>query len=238
MLAALVASLCLPRTVQAQSDSQSELPTEVAGIRIPKSAAARKAAQFARTSCPPFLFNHCMRTFLFGAVAMQQQRAAYSADDAFIAASLHDLGLLAAFETSNGSFELDGADRAVQLARESGLAVADANQIWWAIALHDARFAMAEHQGGTAMLVAMGAGSDVVGPDPDAIDGRRTAEIVAAFPRLQFKQRFTTLLIDHCHRKPLSQKGTWLEGLCREQSPDAFERRRIENAIAAAPFSE
>ncbi|MBV8208446.1 MAG: hypothetical protein JO133_00125 [Burkholderiaceae bacterium] len=215
-----------------------DLPTEVGGIHLPRSPAAVKAAQLARASCPPFLFNHCMRTFLFGAVAMEHQRATYSADDAFIAASLHDLGLLVPFETRNGSFELDGADRAVQLAREGGLGAADAEQIWWAIALHDARFAMAEHQGGTAMLVAMGAGSDVVGPDLDTIEAKRTAQIVAAFPRLQFKQRFTTLLIDHCHRKPLSQKGTWLEGLCREQSPDASERRRIERAIAAAPFSE
>ena len=55
--------------------------------------------------------------------------------------------------------------------------------------------------------------------------------------RLQFKRRFTQLAIDHCRRKPASQRGTWLEGLCREQVPGAFADT-VEQDIAAAPFSE
>jgi hypothetical protein len=62
-------------------------------------------------------------------------------------------------------------------------------------------------------------------------------EIVAEFPRLHFKQRFTALLIDHCHRKPLSQRGTWLEGLCRQQVPEAW-KETVEQEIAGAPFDE
>jgi hypothetical protein len=37
--------------------------------------------------------------------------------------------------------------------------------------------------------------------------------------------------------KPLSQRGTWLEGLCREQVPSAWSRT-FEEQIAAAPFAE
>lgn len=87
------------------------------------------------------------------------------------------------------------------------------------------------------MLVAMGAGCDVDGPDENAIEARQIKEIVAAFPRLQFKQRFTALAVDHCKRKPLSQRGTWLEGLCREQVPSAWTDT-VEREIADAPFSE
>jgi hypothetical protein len=87
------------------------------------------------------------------------------------------------------------------------------------------------------MLVASGAGSDVDGPDPTVIDTARTAEIVAAFPRLQFKKQFTALASAHCRRKPLSQRGTWLEGLCREQVPSAWTET-VEREIASAPFAE
>jgi hypothetical protein len=178
-----------------------------------------------------------MRTFLFGAVALQAQKRSCNADAAFAAAALHDLGLLPAFATANSSFEIDGANRAEQLMTESGLSPRDADVVWHAIALHDVRFSITRRQGPEAMLVAIGAGSDVDGPDASAIDARQTAEIVAAFPRLQFKKRFTALAVDHCKRKPLSQRGTWLEGLCREQAPSAWTDT-VEREIADAPFSE
>jgi hypothetical protein len=214
-----------------------DLPTEVAGIKLPRSALAQTAARFSRAHCPDYLFNHCMRTFLFGAVALHEQQRAYDADEAFAAAALHDLGLLPAFASPAGSFEIDGANRAEQLMLESGLSAPEADIVWHAIVLHDARFALTKRQGAEAMLVALGAGCDVDGPDPQSIDAARTAEICAAFPRLQFKQRFTALAIDHCKRKPLSQRSTWLEGLCREQAPAAWTDS-VEHEIASAPFAE
>ena len=216
---------------------KAELPTEVAGIKLPRSSVARKAMEFSRVQCPPFLFNHCMRTYLFGAVAMEHHKVRYNPDAACVAASLHDLGLLVAFESVSGSFEIDGAERAAQLARDNGIDTRAVEAVWQAIALHDGRFALAEHQGGEAMLVAMGAGSDVLGPDADMVDTKRSAEIVEAFPRLQFKQRFTALAVEHCKRKPLSQRGTWLEGLCREEVPTAWTGS-LKQQIADAPFSE
>jgi hypothetical protein len=211
--------------------------TEVAGIRLPQSCLARAAAEFSRGHCPEYLFNHCMRTFLFGAAALEKQKLAYDPDKAFAAAALHDLGLLPEFESSSASFEIDGANRAEQLMLQSGLTPRDADIVWHAIVLHDVRFALTRRQGPEAMLVAMGAGCDVDGPDTTMIDAARTAEIVAAFPRLQFKKQFTALAIEHCKRKPLSQRGTWLEGLCREQAPAAWNDT-VEREIAQAPFTE
>ena len=233
VLGGLIAVMLAPSPTRAQTG----VPSEVAGIKLPQSGVARAAAQFSRSHCPDYLFNHCMRTFLFGAVALQGQKRSYDADTAFAAAALHDLGLLPAFATASSSFEIDGANRAEQLMTESGLSPRDAAVVWHAIALHDVRFSITRRQGPEAILVATGAGSDVDGPDASAIDARQTEEIVAAFPRLQFKKRFTALAIDHCRRKPLSQRGTWLEGLCREQAPSAWTET-VEHEIAAAPFSE
>jgi len=228
--------LWAPRSL-AQGET-SGLPAEVAGIAIPQSAIAVRAAKFARQSCPDYLFNHAMRTFLFGALAMRRQKISFNVDDAFVAAALHDLGLLAAFSSKSQSFEIDGADAAEKFARDAGLSTADADVIWHGVAFHDVRFAITRRAGPEAMLVAFGAGGDVDGPDLDTDDEKRQLEaVVAAFPRLQFKKRFTNLLIDHCKRKPNSQRGTWLEGLCRERVPDAWTAT-TEKEIAGAPFRE
>jgi HD domain len=220
------------------ADETSGLPKEVAGVAIPRSRVAIRAAQFSQHSCPDFLFNHCMRTFLFGALALQRQKLSYNADEAFLGAALHDLGLLPAFASKTQSFEIDGANVAERFARDAGLSAAGADIVWHSVAFHDIRFAITRRAGPEAMLVALGAGSDVDGPDLETEgEKRQTDEVVAAFPRLQFKKRFTSLVVDHCKRKPKSQHGSWLEGLCREQVPTAWTDT-VETEIAAAPFAE
>ncbi len=88
------------------------------------------------------------------------------------------------------------------------------------------------------MLVALGAGTDVDGADPGELDARALDEVVAAFPRLRFKAQFTALLVAHCERKPTSQHGTWLEGLCRAHAPHPDPDDAVERHIAAAAFAE
>lgn len=229
----------LPWTLKAYAaEPISSMPQEVAGIAIPRSRLAARAAALSRQSCPDFLFNHCMRTFLIGALAMRKQSLEYNADEAFVAAALHDLGLLPAFESKSQSFEIDGANAAEKFARDNGLNAAAADVVWHGVAFHDVRFSITRRAGPEAMLVALGAAGDVDGPDLKSDENKRQlAEVVSAFPRLQFKKRFTTLVIDQCKRKPTSQRGTWLEGLCREQVPGAWTDT-VEQEIMAAPFAE
>ncbi len=213
------------------------LPARVAGVVIPSSAVAAQAAAFAQQSCPDFLFNHCMRTFVFGALFLQKQGMLYDAEQAFVAAALHDLGLLPAFSSAKGSFEIDGADAAEKFMVEHGGGAARANTVWHAVEMHDGKWPLTRRQGPEAMLVSAGAGCDVDGPDMDVISDQQIAETLVAFPRLQFKKRFTALLIDHCRRKPTAQRGTWLEGLCREQVPGAWTQS-VTDEIASSAFPE
>jgi hypothetical protein len=216
----------------------AELPTEVAGVRLPRTPLALAAADFARASCPDYLFNHCMRTFLFGALLLKREQREYRREDAFIGAALHDLGLLPAFETPKRSFETDGADAAERWVRQNHGSPAQADRIWHAVQMHDGAFALTRRQGPEAMLVALGAGTDVDGPDPGELDPRELGEVVAAFPRLKFKTQFTALLVAHCERKPASQRATWLEGLCRAHAPHPTPDNAVEQEIASAAFAE
>lgn len=233
------AAALLPRDALAAIAGPSVplLPTEVAGITLPRSRLALNAAALARQGCPEFLFNHCMRTFLFGALLLQQRRLAYRADDAFVASALHDLGLLPSFESARGSFEIDGAAAAEKFVLGQRRSAGEADRVWHAVQMHDGPWALTARQGPEAMLVALGAGADVYGLDPGELENGQVNEVLAAFPRRRFKQRFTALLIAHCRRKPDSQRATWLEGVCRAHAPDT-QQPTVEQHIAAAAFPE
>ena len=231
-----LASSTLALPVERLWGKSPDYAAEVAGIRLPRTARCVGAYELCRTVAPAFLLNHSLRTYVFGALHAAHHGQAFDAETAFVAAALHDLGLLQAFASPRGSFEVDGADRAERWAREHGAPEGEASKVWNAIVMHDMRFSIASHQSPEATLVAAGAGADVVGPDPAMIDDAKVREVVAAFPRLQFKTQFIALLADHCHRKPGAQTGTWLEGFCRGHSsvPDSG----TEQAIRAAPFAE
>jgi HD domain-containing protein len=213
------------------------LPHEVAGVAIPRSRNAALAALYAMQRQPDFLFNHCMRTFVFGALYARDRGLAFDHDEAFIAAAMHDLGLLPEFASKGASFEIDSADAAEKFGRSVGLSERRTDVIWHSVEMHDGKWALTSRQGPEAMLVAAGAAADVDGPKSSVVDARQSAEALEAFPRLQFKTRFTALLVDHCRRKPLSQRSTWLEGLCRETVPPAWTET-VEHEIASAPFAE
>lgn len=221
----------------ASSARRPTLPAEVAGITVPRSELALAAADFARQNCPDFLFNHCMRTFTFGALLLQRQQLSFNRNTAFVASALHDLGLLQPFESPLGSFEIDGADAAERFMLTHHESAAESDQVWHAVEMHDGKWALTARQGPEAMLVSLGAGADVYGADPGELEVRQIADVLAAFPRLQFKQRFTSLLVAHCERKPNSQRGSWLEGVCRKHA-STVEADSVEERIAAADFPE
>ena len=222
----------------AASTSAGDYPAEVAGMRLPATEVCKRAYRLCRRAAPDFLVNHSLRTYVFGALYVTHRHRGFNEELAFVAAMFHDLGLLKDFSTPNTSFEVDGANRAESVARESGTPLAEARSIWNAIVMHDMDFAIAEHESPEAMVVAAGAGADFDGhsPEGEVISPAMRRSVINAIPRLQFKERFIALLADHCERKPGVQNGTWLEGFCRVHSHVAPDT--TEEAARAAPFDE
>jgi cyanamide hydratase family protein with HD domain len=229
-------SAALTMRVPAAPGSASEYPQEVAGVRLPHTPLCSKAYGLCRSGAPTFLQNHSLRTYVFGALHAAHHHQSFDAETAFVAAILHDIGLLETFASKEGSFEIDGANRAELLVREQGASAGEASAVWNAIVMHDMRFVIPFHQSAEATLVAAGAAADVIGPDMHMISEAAVQEVVAAFPRLQFKNEFIGLLARHCQRKPGVQTGTWLEGFCQQHS--SVPESGTERAIRAAPFSE
>jgi hypothetical protein len=211
------------------------LPDSVAGIAIPGTAVAHAAADLAAGASPDFLFNHCVRTFLFGALLSQLHGVRYDAELAFIAAALHDLGLIERYSSKDEPFEIDGADAAKRFLSQRGFPGARIEVVWDAIAMHTS--ALSSHEGPEVALVGDGAGIDVFGGQLRLLAPASIAAVLTQFPRLHFNSGFERLLLDYCQRKPLAQIGTWTDELCRSHVHGvAFPT--IEQGLKANPFKE
>src|ERR1700733_13927088 len=108
---------------------------DFAGIKVPDTALVRDAMNLSRSLLEPYLFNHVMRSWLFGIVLAESAAIAPDAEILAVAAILHDLGLT---ERHNGEnrFEVDGANAAPHFFKKRGVC-AQQTQLWWgAIAPH------------------------------------------------------------------------------------------------------
>ena len=201
--AVAITSGVLARLVAAESTPG--LPKNVAGVTLPDTPAALAAGDLARAACPAFLYNHCMRTFVFAALLAERDHVSYDGEMIFIAAALHDLGLTKRYATAEQPFEMDGADAAKEFLIKRGVTEARAELVWNAIAMHAST--LAAHQTPQVRLVGGGAGVDVFGSGLKSLPAERVQQAIAVFPRLGFKTAFRDLLVDHCQRKPFAQSG-------------------------------
>jgi HD domain-containing protein len=232
-VAACISARALARV--AAQEASCTLPKQVAGVSLPDTSLALTATDLARATCPPFLFNHCMRTYVFGALFAARDHVTYDDEMIFIASTLHDVGLTTRYATPDHSFEMDGADAAKAFLASHGVTEARAELVWNAIALHTSM--LAEHQAPQVALVGNGAGADVFGSEIKTLPQDRVQAVVRTFPRLSFNTEFRDLLIDHCHRKPFAQRGTWLDMFCRAHNP-GVQYRDLEMRLLEARIPE
>ncbi len=172
----------------------------LADLKVPDSALCRQATEFAASLESPMLFNHSMRTFLFGTAVGKHLRIAVDPELLYLSSILHDIGLTPEFEAAD-SFELNGARGAHRFLLDAGMPAERAACVHEAIALHSA-VGIANHGAPELKLVHFGAGVDVLGYHAEDIAQPTLNAIVAQYPRHRFKVDFTALLSAQAARKP------------------------------------
>jgi len=187
----------------------------VADLRIPDSALAVQATRLVAELSSPVLFNHTIRTYLFGEAMGRRGRLKYDRELFYLASVLHDLGLT---PTHNGSdsFELEGARAAHAFLRARGLPDEKADLVHEAIALHSS-VGIASKKVSEIALVHFGAGMDVFGYRAMDLAPKTIEHIVEAYPRLEFKDALVNILEDEVRRKPQSHiAGLVGLGFCKK----------------------
>jgi len=113
-----------------------------AGIKVPDTTLVRDAMELARGLLEPFLFNHVMRSWLFGVVLSEDAEHAPDPELLAVAAVLHDLGLTDRYTGAN-RFEVDGANAARVFLSDHGISAHQMQLVWDAIALHTTPYSRA-----------------------------------------------------------------------------------------------
>jgi HD domain len=111
------------------------LPPEIVGVRVPDSALALTVTALVREASPEPLFNHVVRSYVFGTKIGEARKLKFDPELLFLAAMMHDLGLTEKY-MADARFEVDGADAAAKILRDHQYPEAKIDVAWQAIALH------------------------------------------------------------------------------------------------------
>src|SRR5277367_5066925 len=125
-------------TKQPWSETKRRREMVLAGIKVPDTVLVRDAIDLSRSASEPFLFNHVMRSWLFGILLSEGAERAPDAELLAVATILHDLGLTDRY-TAENRFEVDGANAARSFLKGRGISTQQMQVVWDAIALHTTR---------------------------------------------------------------------------------------------------
>jgi hypothetical protein len=210
------------------------MPPSIAGVRLVDSEIAKLATDLSRRVSPAYLFNHAMRTFLFGSLVGRALGQKFDDEVLYLASILHDLGLTERFE-GDLPFEIQGAEAAKHFLEEHAYAQEKIGIVWDGIAMHAS--VIGQYKQPEIALVGEGAGADVIEPDFSKIKKSDVDEIVRAFPRLKFKDAFVTTCTDVVRKHPRGASGSFMRDV-RERYVPEFHPVNFCDRVAKAPFSE
>jgi hypothetical protein len=187
---------------------------DMQAIRLPDTSVAVKAGELASQLCEPWLFNHSMRTYMWGAMLSQVNRIKFDEELFFTASVLHDLGLTSTHlcrDTSCSCFAVEGARAARQLVSDAGWPDQRCDQLAEAISLHlNVRVGL--QHGAEAHLLHAGAALDIIGARARQLDADAVTHVLGAYPKLSLKISMVEAMKDQSRARPES-RAAFLVGL-------------------------
>ncbi|MHA7665475.1 HD domain-containing protein [Mycolicibacterium sp. HS_4_1] len=179
----------------------------IAGVTIPDTELAREATSIVRKATDDTLFNHSRRVFLWGSLKAAARGLDVDPELAYVGGMFHDLGLTTEHGTKYQRFEIDGADMARKLLLDFGRSEQEVTDVWLAIALHTTP-EVPHHLAPEVAVVTLGVETDVIGLGLDEISDQQRAEVIAAHPRPDFKNRILRAFHDGMVDRPDTTFGT------------------------------
>jgi hypothetical protein len=202
---------------------------------LPDSGAVRDAFAQAEAESQPWLFNHVMRSWLYGAKLAQRRGLTPDAELVAVAVLLHDLGL-ARGGAPDRRFEVVGADigRAFALSHDMGERRAEA--VWDSIALHTIA-SIAQHKGTDVACCQNGIACDYGGLGYHELSDDNKNVILSAYPRLDMKNMLTTCLCGIAKNHPNTTRDNFIADFGMKYIP-GYSRASSVDFLHLAPFAE
>lgn len=205
------------------------------GVGIPDSQLAREITDLVRDTECPLLFHHSSRVYYFGALAGRRRGLSFDAELLYAGAMFHDMGLVPQHRSADLRFEVDGANVARDFLRSRGIAQADIDTVWTAIALHTTP-GIPEHMHPVVALVTAGVEMDVLGIDYHRFSEHERDAVVQAHPRdHRFKEGIIQAFYDGIRDKPDTTFGNVKADVIADEQPD-FKRGNFCSVIRCSAW--
>jgi HD domain len=223
--------------INAESSGARESATQIiAGVRLPHSPLISRAMEYARRHSEPYLFNHVMRSWLFGVLIAEQTKVAHDSEVLAVATLLHDVGLAKEFSCGPLRFEVESANAARKFAQEEGVGERRAQLIWDGVALNSTP-SIALHKETEVSLCTAGIGVDWGGFGYESLSASQISEVVDAFPRLDMKQRFAQAVCRVVKTRPTTTYDNFAADF-GERFVAGYKRPSTVDFLMNAPFQE
>ncbi|MFG1808124.1 HD domain-containing protein [Streptomyces sp. NPDC049040] len=189
---------------------------------LPGTAAAAAALETASEYHSPALLNHSVRAYLWAAADGTARGIAFDPELLYVAALLHDIGLVPVFDSHTVAFEEAGGHVARVFAAGAGWPPERRERLSEVIVRHmwpqvDVAMDPEGH------LLARSTAAEIVGRDLDDWDADFRAEVLERHPRLDLAEDFLACFRAQAERKP-------------ESSAAAAVRSGLATRIAANPL--
>ncbi|MGY3036645.1 hypothetical protein ACVIIV_005815 [Bradyrhizobium sp. USDA 4354] len=203
---------------------------------IPDSFLAKEATDVLRENSTDLLFNHSIRVYLFAAEQGHQRKLRFDPELLYIAAAFHDLGLIKKFSSPDERFEVDGANAARQFLSTHNIPEDQVQTVWEAIALHTTP-GIPKYMGPEVALLNSGVLLDVIGVGFEHFPADILQDIIARYPRTNFKNGFIQEYFAGFAHKPATTYGTVNAAVCERFIPE-FKSPNACDLIAASPLPD
>jgi len=180
-------------------------------IWIPDTTTAREALEACATASSPALFNHCVRTYLFGALIGQAGKLTFDAELLYVSALLHDLGLAPSHRDRGADchcFAVAGARAAFRLSETWNWPDDRRNRMREAITLH-LNPSVPVSDGEEAHLLHAGAGADVLGARLNRLPSLLVCNVVARYPRHNVASELALAMRAEAKKYPHGRVALW-----------------------------
>jgi hypothetical protein len=179
--------------------------TEIACVStvFQQTPAATAAQAVASRYYSPALLNHCIRSYLWGAMYARAHQIAFDDELLYVTGLLHDIGLTKAFDSHRLPFEEAGGELAWVFGVAAGWPADRAARASEIIVLH-MRPDVSAAADPESHILQVATGWDVVGRRPEEFPAEIRAEMLTRYPRHGFGGEFMACFQDQATRKPNS----------------------------------
>ncbi|MFL6118730.1 HD domain-containing protein [Actinophytocola sp.] len=178
----------------------------------------------ARAYSSPALVNHSFRAYVWAAAFGTTSGVEFDRELLFVAALLHDIGLVDVFDSHTVPFEEAGGGVAWVFAAGAGWPAARRARLSEVIVRHMwAEVDPVEDPEGH--LLARAAALDIAGRGVDELPAEFRAEVLARYPRSTLVDEFLRCFADQADRKPNSRAATSMRNdLASRMAANPLER--------------